>query len=106
MDSEAPHRSRLERQGVQTGAKFVIKRGVYAALTLYAWHALKRRRDDTHREMRLLARPVAGMAGMQRAVIRHRQFQRCEGGSEFAVDAFCDSHNHKRFAWRAGKVKQ
>ncbi len=91
---------------MQPAAEFFVQRGMNAALAFNPGYAFKGGGYDLDREMAFAARPVPGMARMQRAFIPHRQFQRREGGGEFAVYAFCDGHNHKRFARAGTKVKQ
>jgi hypothetical protein len=60
-----PRRERLERQRVDASRKFRRQRRINHAVTLDPALPLERRRHNIDPEMRLAARPMAGMALMQ-----------------------------------------
>jgi len=75
-----------QRQGMHPVPQLVRKHGEDEALALDARFSREGRRGDQDAEMRLAARPRAGMADMHMRLIDHVEMHGCEGLFKFASD--------------------
>src|SRR4051794_3463048 len=87
-----PRSLRPNRQCVHRAGKFRSQRRVYHAVALDPALPLEGRRHSIDPEMRLAARPMAGMALMQMRLVRHVEAFRQESFTQLVYDSLFGPH--------------
>src|SRR5438094_10368862 len=85
-------RLRLDRERMDGALEFRCKRRIYHAMALDPALPFEGRRYDIYPEMRLAARPVAGMALMQMRFVRDVEAFRQESFTQLVYDNIPGAH--------------